>query len=232
VRQPILQTGKNRFYGSDFQDYTVFSVKADSPRTPAFRHEKRPMFSPPRFPQLILVLIAIAVLFAPGRVAAQSKYTWNSGVTNSAWLNSFDWFLSVGGGNPNGYPGEIANAASTNTDIAAFGNYTSTVGSAGIGIDMGAAGANGNLVLGAIDFNPTTATNGLFIGNSSTATNGVLTLNGATVNVIANVLIAVRGNRDLTIQNTQGSGNKTLGLRLGITNGRVRGGERANAHGE
>lgn len=175
------------------------------------------------FPRSLFAALGVAVgcyFLAAGNPAhAQITYKWSTSTSGSAWLGSVNWSIPIGGGNSWGYPGESANATSTNTDIAIFTNYSTAVGSSGVGIDFSTAAANGQFVLGAIQVNASTPASGLFIGNPSTTTNGTLTLNGATISGISNVLIDVRGNQDLTIQNTQGSGNKTMGLRLGITNG-------------
>jgi hypothetical protein len=156
----------------------------------------------------MLVTMVTAFLAQPSDAQV---FTWNSTTTSSAWLTTSNWVGGI-------VPGEVNNAASTNANTATFGNYSTTVGAAGVGIDMGSAG--GFLSLGAIDFNPTSATGPLFIGNSSTTTAGTLILNTNTVNYVSGVLIAVRGNQDLTIQDSQGSGNQSLTLQLGATSGR------------
>jgi fibronectin-binding autotransporter adhesin len=159
----------------------------------------------------------------------QNTYTYNSAVTSNAWQNSANWT----GGAANTFPGVNANPNTTangaTTDIAVIGTFGFTATN-GLGINFNTntvsgvnsnSGANQSLTLGAIDF--TSATANLQIGNSSTTLTGVLTLNGGTVNGVANTLVANRSaTRDLTLANANsgaGSGNQTMAVRLGITNG-------------
>jgi autotransporter-associated beta strand protein len=92
-----------------------------------------------------------------------------------------------------------------------------------IGIDMGGATNNGagNQAVGAITVTNARTFN-LTIGNSSAATPGTLTLNGATINGIANTIIFHNGGtaavpRTLFIQNTEGAGASTMAVSLGAT---------------
>jgi autotransporter-associated beta strand protein len=146
-------------------------------------------------------------LIGASPLAAQSTYTW-VGTTNGTWYTTTNWT----GGPANTYPGTSTAPGAGNTgDIALFNNATTTTA---VGIDCGVATP---LTLGAINFQSGT---GLTIGNSSTTTAGVLQLNGATVNSVANTLVAI-GNTgaDLTIAANLTSGNPALSLQLGTTNG-------------
>ncbi len=152
----------------------------------------------------------VGLLGAPALVGAQSTYTWN-GPSGGAWLNPVNWSSGLT------YPGVTAGGvggADGNANDTALINIA---GIASIGIDMG---ANGGLQsLGAIDL--TGASGSLAIGNLSTTTAGTLQLNGAMLNSVSNVLLAdtTTSASTLTIQNTQGSGNKTLALVLGVNYG-------------
>jgi fibronectin-binding autotransporter adhesin len=156
------------------------------------------------------ILASTVVTLVAGPSGAQ-LIQWNPTTISSSWLTSSNW---VGGF----VPGEVNNSTSQNLKTATFGNYSTTVAAVGVGIDMGAAG--GFLALGAIDFNPTSATSSLVIGNSSTNSAGTLILNTAGVYPWNDLLIAVRGNQDLTIQDRQGLGNQSLTLQLGNYSGR------------
>ena len=138
--------------------------------------------------------------------------TW-AGATGGTWHTITNWTPNTS------FPGDataVVAGEGLSTDIAIF-NAANT--SANVGLNMNTMG--GGLSLGAIDMNRTTAGN-LQIGNNSTTVNGVLTLNGATVNAVANTLVRVTGTvaADLTIANVNtGTTTQTMGVRLGITNG-------------
>ena len=121
---------------------------------------------------------AIAALLAAQSAQAQS---W-SGASSGAWLNTANWTGGV----------EAGSTTSTDTDIAVFGvNANNTVG-----IDM--TTTSGVYYLGAIDNTNATART---FNNSSTTTAGVLTLNGATVNAVANTILRNSASALMTITN-------------------------------
>jgi autotransporter-associated beta strand protein len=91
------------------------------------------------------------------------------------------------------------------TDIAQFAN-TGTATTAGI--NMGTA----SLSIGAIEVT-SARTRALTIGNSS-ATAGTLTLNGATINTVANVILHNASNSNLTLQDNETGSGKTMTLAL------------------
>ena len=179
---------------------------------------------PPFGPALLALCLAAASVFG------QNTYTYSTTATSNAWQNSANW-TTTGPVNTfagiNANPNTTANGAAT--DIAVIGTFAFTATN-GLGINFNTSANNGvgnntaanqALALGAIDF--TSATANLQIGNSSTTLAGVLTLNGGTVNGAANTLVANRSStRDLTLANAvtgAGSGNQTMVVRLGITNG-------------
>ena len=134
---------------------------------------------------------ALAALLAGQSAHAQS---W-SGTTSGAWLTTTNWTGGVAAGSP---------TVTTDTDIAVFGvNANNTVG-----INMSTT--SGVYYLGAIDNTNATART---FNNSSTTTAGVLTLNGATVNAVANTILRNSTSTLMTI--TNGTGTGTLGLGLG-----------------
>ena len=134
--------------------------------------------------------------------------------TGNEWLTGSDWT----GGTA---PGETGNAASTNSEIAVFNDYSSsTIPASGLGIDMTAA--TGHLALGAIELNSDSGT--LRIGNSSTTDNGLLRLNGATTTAGAGTIIDVSGSSDLVLADAPDASNPsgtTLGVTLGSSGSQV-----------
>jgi fibronectin-binding autotransporter adhesin len=139
----------------------------------------------------LLAMLAVMLMVAP---TAKAQINW-TGTTSGAWLTATNW----AGGIPAG------SATTTgNTDIAVFNvNANNTVG-----INMNTT--LGVYYLGAIDNTNSTAR---IINNSSTTAAGILTLNGATVNGVANTILRNTATTLLTITNGTGSG--TLGLALG-----------------
>jgi|GEM_PF-1529259 len=134
---------------------------------------------------------ALASLLAMPSIHAQS---WSSSATSGAWLTTTNWTGGVAAG---------SSTDTANTNIAVFNvNVQNT-----IGIAMSSTG--GVYYLGAIDNTNNTART---INNGST-TAGVLTLNGATVNSVANTIVRNTTGSLLTI--TNGSGAGTMGLGLG-----------------
>ncbi|HQR07847.1 MAG TPA: autotransporter-associated beta strand repeat-containing protein [Gemmatales bacterium] len=73
-------------------------------------------------------------------------------------------------------------------------------------------GAN-NQAVGAIEITSSRAA-AFLIGNSSSSVGGTLTLNGATVNSIANTILRNNSSQSFTIQNTQGAGASTMAVAL------------------
>jgi autotransporter-associated beta strand protein len=140
-------------------------------------------------------LVLIAVLIAAPSADAQS---W-SGATSGAWLTTTNWTGGV----------EAGSTTSFDTDIAVFNVANQPT----VGINMSTTG--GVWYLGAIDYTNSTART---INNSSTTVPGVLTLNGATVNSVANTIIRNSSTGLLTITNGTGSGTMGLGLGNPTTN--------------
>ncbi len=143
----------------------------------------------PRFPFLrSLLLTTGSSLLAVSSASAQS---W-SGATDGDWLTTTNW---TGGT-------EAGSTTSTDTDIAVFDVNTNNT----IGINM--ATVAGNYYLGAIDNTNATAR----IIQNTEGTTGVLTLNGATVNGVANTIFR---NSTATLMTIGNSASGTLGLALG-----------------
>src|SRR5436309_12582657 len=131
----------------------------------------------------------IAALASPPTV-----YTWSTSTTGFAWLNASHWT-----GNPGHYPGVDANSKSiadgASNDVAAFSSMAFAATIVGINFSPSSSsgvsdntGANGSLVLGAIDYLSTT-NKSISIGDNS-GTAGTLTLTGATLNGVANTILA------------------------------------------
>jgi len=106
-------------------------------------------------------------------------------------------------------------AVPTSSQIAQFGSVTSTGNTVGINMNGTTNNGTNNQAVGAIEFTSSRA-NPMTFGNSSTTVNGVLTLNGATVNSVANVILRNNSGQTMTLQNTPtGSGTQTMGVALG-----------------
>ncbi|MBV9242154.1 MAG: hypothetical protein JO314_09115, partial [Acidobacteria bacterium] len=136
---------------------------------------------------------------------AVTSYTYSTSVSSTAWLTTANW-----NGNSGHYPGvstTASGASGATDDVATFGSIAATPP---IGINMNTTG--GGLSLGAIDLAATT-NKAVTINNSSTTAAGTLTLNGATLNSTANVILANESSSALTISN--GSGSGTLAIALG-----------------
>ena len=155
-------------------------------------------------------LAIVSLLGVPALLCGQSTYTWN-GPSGGAWLTAGNW------NSASTYPGVTAGGVGGADGNAFDTAVINTSGIASIGINMG--GNGGLQSLGAIQLDASASS--LTIGNSSTTTAGILQLNGATVNSIANVLLAdtTTGTTTLTITNKQGSGTSTMGLVLGVNYG-------------
>jgi autotransporter-associated beta strand protein len=172
----------------------------------------------------VALAAALAVAGLCGRAGAQTSYTWNTAVTSTAWLNSNNWT-----GNTGHFPGDTNNASATaegtSADIAQIGNVNFGGNLLGINFNTSTnngngnnSGANGWLSLGAVVFNSGGVggtPKDLTIGNSSISSTvtGELRLNGATVDGVANTLVAVVGSNDLTLAPTAGGvGPMSVGL--------------------
>jgi autotransporter-associated beta strand protein len=162
---------------------------------------KSEFFKPIRWRVGALVL---ALGCGSATVFAQTTVVWDggSGGNGTGWITAENWVGDV-------VPGT--------TDIAQFG----AAGTAGtVGINMNGATNNGanNQAVGAIEITPARTT-GLSINNSSTTAAGTLTLNGATVNGNANVIVR---NTNVGLIITNGS-SQAMGLALGnATNNVIR----------
>jgi autotransporter-associated beta strand protein len=138
-------------------------------------------------------------------LANATAILWSS-ATGSAWLTGTNWTGSS-------YP--------TNAQVAQF-NANPTA-STGVGVNFNSTTNAGTQIsgsriqeVGAIEV-VTTRPVATIIGNSSSTVgaSGTLRLNGVVVNGVSNTIIRHNNSNDLTIQNTQGSGNLTMGLALG-----------------
>jgi autotransporter-associated beta strand protein len=145
-------------------------------------------------PKFHLLTSVFATILAPSLHAADG--TWSSSASGSAWLTAGNWTDSI-------IPGSTSDTA--NTDWALFATGTQPT----VGLNMNTLG--GTYYLGAIHFNNATARN---IGNSSGTTAGTLTLNGTTLNSVANTILWNQGTGLLTLQRIQGTA-QPLGLELG-----------------
>ncbi|MEQ1747120.1 MAG: hypothetical protein ABMA02_16945, partial [Saprospiraceae bacterium] len=142
------------------------------------------------------VVVTAAVMLTP----MQGQILWSSS-GGSAWLTGSNW---------------TGAAVPTSAQIAQFG--ANPTAATGVGINMNGATNNGanNQAVGAVEV--TSARVAAFlVGNSSSTVgaNGTLTLNGATVNSIANTILRNNSGQLFTIQNTQGSGTQTMAVALG-----------------
>ncbi|MGL4419766.1 MAG: hypothetical protein ACRCZF_03795 [Gemmataceae bacterium] len=150
------------------------------------------------FVALILTALLSPAAFAQLVFVTDHRYDNNS---STAWLTGGNWDPGV----PN-----VNNSRAILTDTT----LTS------IGIDMDGSTNNGtnNQAAGGVLIDGT-RTASMSIGNSSTTQNGLLTLNGVAYNgfnstVLANLTTA---NTTFTVQNTQGNGDRTMGVRLGAS---------------
>lgn len=180
--------------------------------------------------QTLIASIAVAYIGAVATAHAQTTYTYYTGTSN-AYLSASHWL--VGGTASTKFPGVDANNTSTadgtTTDIAAIGaiGFTATNGfginfntSANNGVSTN-TGANGSLTLGAFDFLSGLASN-LQIGNSSSTLSGVLTLNGGTLNGVANTIISNEGSKNVAFApSATGTTTTPMTLALGNATGNV-----------
>jgi autotransporter-associated beta strand protein len=140
---------------------------------------------------------AIFLCLSANQLQAQIEWSTAAG---SAWLDTANWTGAV-------VPGT--------TDIAQF-SANPTSGATGVGINMNGTTNNGanHQAVGAIEVTNLRNNLNLLVGNSSTTIDGTFTLNGATVNSVPNTVLRNNGGgtTTLTLQNIQGSGNKTMAV--------------------
>jgi autotransporter-associated beta strand protein len=144
--------------------------------------------------------------------AQAATYTWITS-TGGTWQNSANW-------SPSTVPGA--------SDVAELASKPSTTGtSTGIGIDLASA-VNNSTFLGSINGSslPDEAAGAIWMTSAASATQyigaatasaGYLTLNGATVNSVANTILEDDNSKNLHIQAQTRGSTGTLGLVLGGT---------------
>lgn len=167
---------------------------------------------------LLALLLGVSAQDASG----QATYTYSTSSAGTSWLNASNWT----GGVANKFPGVDGSSTTTADgnagDIAVFGSITAT--SIGINFNNTSSNngvstngnANGSLALGAITTSNTLNKN-LAIGKSdSSAFTATLTLNGATVNSVANTILRNNDDNSLTLsQFNGGSGANPMEVGLG-----------------
>ena len=153
------------------------------------------------------------------RTTSPTVCTWSTTTTGFAWLNASNWT-----GNPGHYPGVDANGSSTadgaSNDIATFSSMAFAATILGINFSPSSSngvstntGANGSLILGAMDYLSTT-NKSISIGDNS-GTAGTLTLTGVTLNGVANTILANEGKNSLTLAPQIGGGTQDMTLAFG-----------------
>jgi len=142
-----------------------------------------------------IVVAMLAVVSGFGAFKAQAgTVLWTNAAGATAWYTTANW-------SPN-----TTSGAWLTSDVAQFANSgTATTA----GINMGTA----SLSIGAVEVT-SARTRALTIGNSS-ATAGTLTLNGATVNSVADVMVRNNCGSLLTLQNNETGSGKTMNIALG-----------------
>jgi autotransporter-associated beta strand protein len=144
-----------------------------------------------------------------------TEVVWD-GSSSSAWLTGTNW---------------VSDATPSATDVAVFSS-SSTPGtsvSTGVGISLSGATNNGanNQAVAAVKIGAGRGSNALFIGNSSTSANGTLTLSGGTVTAasapagVPHAIFVLGSSGNVTVHNTAGSGNKTMGVNLATAGSNV-----------
>ena len=133
----------------------------------------------------------------------QTTISWANTGASTSWFTAANWSTSRSG----------ANGSNTwqTTDIAQFNN-NGTVSTSGINLGTASSGG-GSLSIGAVEVS-SARPRVLTIGNSST-TAGTLTLNGVTINSVANVILRNASAFLLTVQNNESGTGKTMGVVLG-----------------
>lgn len=144
------------------------------------------------------ILIALTLLLVPK--AGATTFTWDGGTAGNGtgWLTNTNWSSDT-------IPGT--------TDLADFGSAgTATI----IGINLGGTTNNGtnNQAVGAIEL---LSTRSRTIGNSANNVVGTLTLNGTTVNAVANVILRNASTFALTLQD-DGGGNPNSRMAVALGN--------------
>jgi autotransporter-associated beta strand protein len=142
----------------------------------------------------------------PGFAVGQILWSSSGG---SAWLTGSNW---------------TGSSVPTGSQIAQFG--ANPTNNNGVGINFSnstntGTQTNGQRIqeVGAVELTSGRTSNAFLIGNSSSTAGatGTFRINSATVNSITNVSIMSASSQNITIQNTQGSGNQTMALSLGST---------------
>jgi autotransporter-associated beta strand protein len=152
------------------------------------------------FARVAKITAAVLMIFTAASTSFAATYLF-SGTT--AWLTAANW-------TPSGPPGP--------NDVAQFGSNVPT-SSKGAQINFSNPVNNGsyNEAVGAIQVLSTRTSANLPIGDGSSTYNGVLTVNGATINSIANVILENDSANNVTIQNTNG-GSATVSMVLALAN--------------
>jgi autotransporter-associated beta strand protein len=137
------------------------------------------------------------LLFVGVAQLGRGQILWSAS-GGQAWLTGANW---TGGAVP------------SSTQIAQFA-VNPTPGTT-VGINMNGTTNNGanNQAVGAVEVTSARAV-AFLIGNSSASTAGTFTLNGASVNSIANTILRNNSSQLFTLQNTQGSGGSTMKVAL------------------
>jgi autotransporter-associated beta strand protein len=127
---------------------------------------------------------------------------WTDASTGNAFGTSTNW---------------TPNIISTDWKTCHIAQFNNSGSSSNYGINMftGTDNFSGALSIGAIEVTASRTTNSITIGNSSINSAGTLTLNGASLNTIANTILRNASSQLLTIQNNVLSGNQTMSLALG-----------------
>ena len=144
--------------------------------------------------KLLLISIVTFILILNSKLGlGQTTFTW-SGATSTTWLTAGNW-------SPSGPP-------NTTTSEAFFNNNTNA-GTNGINMN-GISGANSSI--GCIHWG-SSATTARTISNSSGTTGGTYTLNGMTINSIANTII-----RNVSASTHTIAPGSSTGLIIGLGN--------------
>lgn len=165
------------------------------------------------------LITAVFVLASAFIAQAQTIYQFSTTISSSTWLTPGNWTVGPGGPTSTVFPGVDGSASTTtdgtSTDIATFGSLTSAT-PASNGINFNTAG--GSLTLGAIQL-LSSANRNVSTGNSSGAAGqpnpALLTLNGGTLNSIANTILSNESAFSLTIKPFQGGSVAPMNVVLG-----------------
>ena len=161
----------------------------------------------------ITTLTAIIATIVPlTGVTHAANILW-SATSASDWLTASNW---------------TGNAVPTATDDAQLG--ANPTGSAGVGINFHNTTNAGTQLdgfriedVGAIELTSARTSGSSVVGNSATTAgaSGTLRLNGTTVNSIPNVILRNNSSQNITLQNTQGTGNQTMAVALANTTNNI-----------